>query len=179
MLDTVSRSASLDDAYRETLPLLQQIWSGWPDSDFAVMAQSLAIHPLPQGSATDKSGQLAIDYLERGLQYPRIYFSRRYEASSQAIAQRALNALVDSGRSNEARQLCFRLRWAIPRVDRIAKTCSAIMEDRDLKKFDIRRDIAALPPYITVYNIPQSKAGRDLGKAVHSYLLNPFETWRM
>lgn len=53
------------------------------------------------------------------------------------------------------------------------------MNDRDLDKFDIKRSIAALPPYLKVYNIPKTNTGGDLKKAVHNYLGNPFDSSRM
>lgn len=178
-LDTFRRSASLDEAYARSYPLLRQVWMDWPKSEFAISAQALAIETssLLDHSA-DQANQLAVDYLVRSLEIPRLYFSRRYEASSQAIDQRGLEVLTKQGKTDQAKAACARLRWEIPRVDKLVSACSAIM-NKNGTKFDIASALAKLSPQVGLYKIPKNSSEQRLGRAIKSYLLNPFEAGRM
>lgn len=177
--DVYRLSASLDEACAKSYPLLRQIWMDWPKSKFALSAQALAIEAssLVQHSA-DQANQLAVDYLMRSLEIPRLYFSRQYEASSQAIDQLGLEVLIKQGKTDQAKAFCFRLRWEIPRVDKLVSACSAIM-NRNGTKFDMTSLLARLSPQVALYRIPKNSSGQGLDKAIKSYLLNPFEAGRM
>ena len=178
-LDAFRRSASLDEAYARSYPLLRQIWMDWPKSEFAVLAQALAIETssLLDHSA-DQENQLAVDYLARSLEIPRLYFSRRYEASSQAIDKRGLEVLIKQGETDQAKSACVRLRWEIPRVDKLVSVCSSIMNKKGAK-FDTASALAKLSPQVGLYKVPKNSSEQRLGMAIKGYLLNPFEGGRM
>lgn len=178
-LDTFRLSASIDEAYARSYPLLRQIWMDWPKSEFAVLAQALAIEASSLlNQSADQANQLAVDYLARSLAIPRLYFSRRFEASSQAIDQRGLEVLIKQGATDQAKAACVSLRWEIPRVDKLVSACSSIMNKKGTK-FDVNSALAKLSTQVGRFKIPKNSSEQRLGMAIKGYLLNPFEAGRM
>jgi len=170
------RSASSDDvAVKQTAPLLREIWSRWPDSDFAVRAQLFSLKTLASYGSDEAGLQPSSEFIERAIQSPHAYFSREHQASTQTVAVQVIQTLIEENKTAQAAQLCIRLRWLAPRVDLIAPTCHRLM--------DFSPDIAPAPkltlgllsPLVATNAIPPEKLTWPLAKAVQQYLSHPYD----
>ena len=174
------RSASSDsDAFARASPLLSEIWTNWPDSDYGVRVQLFVIQALstryPYGVNPSKAADLTVDFIDRALKFPRTYFSERFQASSQAVAATAVRQLAKGGRASDAWEYCVRLRWSASRLDILAPACREVIDRYPSEKHAASRTLNALPRTIPLHVLDPTGIDRAGEAMIRKYLANPYD----
>lgn len=145
----------------------------WPETELAVRARWFAIDTLGRYRATGLEDLREL--VESALAAPGLYFQDEFQLSMQTAAAELVRRLEDEGRAAEAWRLCLRLRWGVPRIDRIAPACRTLIARHREMGLAPQAVLALLPRSLAVLRPAPEPLGEAGAAALWRYLAQPYD----